>query len=93
MSYRIEHSHGKCVKLKMRGRKIRSGAYWHRALKQKGYMHLERSVVAYFVALPALKFSQFNRQLFDTSFFRAKIVFIFISWLYFQQRNITSTFK
>ena len=93
MSYRIEHSHGKGVKPKMRGRKIRSGAYWRRELKQKGYMHLELSVVAYFVALPALNFSQFNRQVFDTSAFREKIVLIFISWLYLQQRYITSTFK
>ena len=31
-----EHGHGKGVKPKIRGRKLRSGAYWYGALEQKG---------------------------------------------------------
>jgi hypothetical protein len=39
-------------------------------------VHLERSVLAYFVALPALNFSQFSRQVLDISVFRARNVLI-----------------
>jgi hypothetical protein len=31
----VEHSHGKGVKAKIRGLKLRSGFYWHGVLKQK----------------------------------------------------------
>ena len=34
-------------------------------------MHLERSVVAYFVSLPELNTSQYSRQVFETAAFRA----------------------